>query len=76
MTAPSLDAVIAHFVRHELPALYLLLDADDVVVETNRQTRELFAHDLVGTRFGDLLTSFDREATPSGSSGPRTPRAG
>lgn len=66
MTAPSLDAVIAHFVRHELPALYLLLDADDVVVETNRQTRELFAHDLVGTRFGDLLTSFDREATPLG----------
>jgi len=66
VTEPDLDALLAHFIRHELPALYFLIDADDVIVETNRQTRELFAQEVVGTRLAELLTTFDREATAPG----------
>lgn len=74
MSDADLDATVAHCVRAELPALYVLLDADDRVVETNRHTQELFASRITGTRFADLLASFDRDAPGGLARASDTPR--
>ena len=58
--AGEVDAILARLVRGDAPALYLLLDAEDRVVESNRHSRLLVGPRLPGSRFGDLLATFER----------------
>ncbi len=56
----TIDVAVSEIVRTELPSVYLLLDADDRVLEVNRHTRELIGPDVAGRRFGDLLARFEQ----------------
>lgn len=63
-----IDGVLAGLVRGDVPALYLLLDATDRVVEANRHTRALLGPRTMGARFGELCVSFQRELSPFAAS--------
>jgi len=51
-----------------VPALYLLVDAADRVVEANRHTRALLGDRTMGARFGELCVTFQRELSPFAAS--------
>lgn len=53
------DARLGALLRAEFPALYLRLDAQERVVESNRHTRALLGLDGASPSFGSLLTTFD-----------------
>ncbi len=57
----ELDRVLASVVRGDAPALYLLLDDADRVVESNVHTQVLFGRPLQGVVFSTLLATFERE---------------
>lgn len=53
------DALLGALLRAEFPALYLRLDKQERVVESNRHTRNLLDIGETGTAFASLLTNFD-----------------
>ncbi len=66
MTGPAaLEAVLAALVRGELPALYLLLDAEDRVLEANRHTRELLGPAPEGRPVAGFLADFEQGCSPA-----------
>lgn len=66
MTEPArLDGTLATLVRGDLPALYLLLDAEDRVLEANWHTRELLGPDPEGRPVAAFLVSFEQGLSPA-----------
>lgn len=66
MTDARLDVngAVGALVRGEVPAIYLLLDRDERVLEANRHTIDLVGEHVVGARFGDLPVTFERGVSP------------
>lgn len=62
---PGVDGVLAGLVRGDVPALYVLLDAGDRIVEANTHTRALLGPGALGARFGDLCVTFQRGLSPT-----------
>lgn len=69
MSDPT-NELLARLVRTEVPALFLLLDDEDRVLECNRHTREMLRPPIVGSRFADLVVNFDRATSPAALAGP------
>lgn len=65
MVADDLDHVIGGYVRRDFPAVCLVLDHEDRVLEVNAFTQKLLGPEAVGTRFGDLLVTFERHLSPA-----------
>lgn len=56
----DIDSTVARVVRGEAPALYLLVDGDERVVESNAHTRALIGPRLERAVFRDLLVNFEQ----------------
>ena len=60
----DISLVVGALVRDEFPALCLVTDADDRVLEANEHTQALLGGEIIGKRFGDLLVTFARDLSP------------
>jgi signal transduction histidine kinase len=74
MASDQVDTVLAGIMRGQAPALYLLLDAEERVVECNQHTRALIGPKVDGARFTDLLANFEQHLSATALAAARAAR--